>query len=108
MLARAFRWVVGLPIVIIVVAFAVANRQWITVSFDPFTRDAPFASAAMPLWALFFFGLFFGLFAGWIACWFGQAKWRKAAKDARRDLAYAQAETSELRRELVVPPDSML
>ena len=55
-----------------------------------------------------FFGLFFGLFAGWIACWFGQAKWRKAAKDARRDLAYAQAETSELRRELVVPPDSML
>jgi uncharacterized integral membrane protein len=108
MLRRILRWVVGLPIAIIVVAFAVANRQWITVSLDPFSKDAPFASIDIPLWSLFFCGVFFGLIAGWIACWVAQGKWRKTARQTRRELAQTQAETSQLRREIVTPPDSML
>ena len=108
MLRRILRWVVGLPIAIIVVAFAVANRQWITVSLDPFSKDAPFASINIPLWSLFFCGVFFGLIAGWIACWVAQGKWRKTARQTRRELAQTQAETSQLRREIVTPPDSML
>ena len=80
MLQRILSWTIGLPIAIIVVSFAVANRQWIDVSFDPFSRDAPFAAMDMPLWALFFCGIFFGLIAGWIACWFAQGKWRRAAR----------------------------
>ena len=44
MLQRILRWTIGLPIAIIVVSFAIANRQWITVSFDPFSCDAPFAA----------------------------------------------------------------
>jgi hypothetical protein len=102
MLQRILRWTIGLPIAIIVVSFAIANRQWINVSFDPFSRDAPFAAKDMPLWVLFFCGVFFGLIAGWIACWIAQGKWRRAAKDTRRELAHAQTEASELRRE--VPP----
>jgi uncharacterized integral membrane protein len=108
MLRRILRWVVGLPIAIIVVAFAVANRQWITVSLDPFSKDAPFASIDIPLWSLFFCGVFFGLIAGWIACWVAQGKWRKTARETRRELAQTQAETSQLRREIITPPDSML
>jgi len=69
-LRRILNWAIGLPIAIVAVAFAVANRQWITVSFDPFSRDAPLAAIDMPLWALFFCGIFFGLIAGWIAAWF--------------------------------------
>lgn len=102
MLQRILRWTIGLPIAIIVVSFAIANRQWITVSFDPFSRDAPFAAMDMPLWALFFCGVFFGLIAGWIACWVAQGKWRRSARDTRRELARTQSEASELRRE--VPP----
>jgi lipopolysaccharide assembly LapA-like protein len=102
MLQRILRWTIGLPIAIIVVSFAIANRQWITVSFDPFSRDAPFAAMDMPLWALFFCGVFFGLIAGWIACWIAQSKWRRSARDTRRELARTQSEASELRRE--VPP----
>jgi uncharacterized integral membrane protein len=102
MLQRILRWTIGLPIAIIVVSFAIANRQWITVSFDPFSRDAPFAAMDMPLWVLFVCGAFFGLIAGWIACWIAQGKWRRAAKDTRRELARTQSEASELRRE--IPP----
>ena len=96
---RIIKWVVGLPIAVIVIAFCVANRQWIEVSFDPFSRTSPFATMFMPLWALFFLGLFFGMIAGWIACWFAQGKWRKATKEARGDLQRAQSEAERLRRE---------
>ena len=107
-LQRILRWTIGLPIAVIVVSFAVANRQWITVSFDPFSKDAPFAAIDIPLWALFFCGVFFGLIAGWIACWFAQSKWRRSAKDTRKELVRSQAESSQLRRETMTPPDSML
>ena len=108
MLQRILRWTIGLPIAIIVVSFAIANRQWITVSFDPFSKDAPFAAIDMPLWALFFCGVFFGLIAGWIACWFAQSKWRRSAKDTRKELVRTQAESTQLRREIETSPDSML
>jgi uncharacterized membrane protein YciS (DUF1049 family) len=103
------RWVVGLPIAAIVIAFAIANRQRTLVSFDPFTRDNPLMSVEMPLWALFFLGLIVGVFTGWIACWFAQAKWRKSAKDARRELARAQSEaahTAESRASLPAPAET--
>ena len=93
-LRRVINWIVGLPIAIIAIGFAVANRQWTTISFDPFTRDAPFASITLPLWAILFCGVFLGLIIGWIAAWFAHAKWRKAAREARIELARAQAEQS--------------
>jgi len=96
---RIINWVVGLPIAVIVIAFCVANRQWIEISFDPFSRTSPFATMFMPLWALFFLGLFFGMIAGWVACWFAQGKWRKATKEARGDLQRAQSEAERLRHE---------
>lgn len=108
MLQRILRWTIGLPIAIIVVSFAIANRQWITISFDPFSKDAPFAAIDMPLWALFFCGVFFGLIAGWIACWFAQSKWRRSAKDTRKELVRTQAESSQLRRDIETSPDRML
>ena len=96
---RIINWAIGLPIAVIVIAFCVANRQWIEISFDPFSRTTPVASMYMPLWALFFVGIFFGMLAGWLACWFGQGKWRRAAKEARIELQRAQDEAQRLRRE---------
>ncbi|MBK1871020.1 lipopolysaccharide assembly protein LapA domain-containing protein [Taklimakanibacter albus] len=96
---RIINWAIGVPIVVIVIAFCVANRQWIEVSFDPFSKAAPFATMFIPLWALFFAGIFFGLIAGWIACWFAQGKWRRAARQARADLQGAQDEAQRFKRE---------
>lgn len=96
---RALHWIIGLPIVAIIAAFAVANRQWIDVSFDPLSRDAPRAMITMPLWSLFFCGIFVGLVAGWLACWLAQKKWRRAAREARAELLRGQDELARLRRD---------
>jgi hypothetical protein len=96
---RFLNWALGLPIAVIVIAFCVANRRWIEISFDPFSQTQPFATMSMPLWALFFIGLFFGSIAGWISCWFAQGKWRRATREARIDLQKAQDEKARLERE---------
>jgi uncharacterized integral membrane protein len=110
---RFFNWIIGLPIAVVAIVFAVANRQWITVSFDPLNRDQPFAAVDMPLWVLFFCGIFVGLFVGWGAAWLAQGKWRKAAREARIDLARAQSEHDRLKRDseqraIATAPDASL
>jgi len=98
-LRRALHWIIGVPIVALIVIFAVANRQWIEVSLDPLSRETPRLAVSMPLWSLFFCGIFVGLIAGWLACWFAQKKWRRAAREARVELQRGQDEISRLKRE---------
>ena len=96
---RIVNWIIGLPVAVVAVALAVANREWVRVSFDPFSRDEPRAFISMPLWALFFCGIFVGLLAGWIAAWLAQSKHRKAARESRIELARAQQEHERFKRE---------
>jgi uncharacterized integral membrane protein len=108
-----FNWTVGLPIAVMAVGFAVANRQWISVSFDPFNRVHPFATIEMPLWAVFFCGIFAGIFAGWLVSWLNHGKYRRAAREARIELIRNQQtherETRELKSSLpATRPDATL
>lgn len=97
-LRRIFRWAVGLPIVLLVIAFAVANRRWVTLSLDPFSQEAPKLALDLPLWLLFFLGILLGLLVGWFASWLAQGKHRRAAREARAEAAKMQVELAELRR----------
>ncbi len=96
---RFLNWIVWLPLAAIAIAFAVANRQWVTLSFDPFSRDAPFAAIDMPLWALVFFGCFIGLAIGWSGAWLAQGKWRRAAREARVEVLRERRESEILRQQ---------
>lgn len=95
---RFFRWLVGAPIAIIVIAFAVANRRWVTLSLDPFSQDAPFAAIDMPLWLLLFVGVFIGILVGWFGAWIAQGKWRRAARESKAEVALLQKELADLRK----------
>lgn len=95
-----FSWVIGLPLAVIGIGFAVANRQWVTLSFDPLNRAHPFATVDMPLWALFFCGVFIGIFAGWFVAWRGGTRHRRAARDAKIELFRAQQAHEREKREL--------
>lgn len=89
-LKRILNWVVGLPIAIIGIGFAVANREWVTVSFDPLNRTQPFATLSLPLWALLFCGILIGILVGWFAAWRGNSRYRRATRQAKIELLRAR------------------
>ena len=99
-LKRILSWIIWLPIAVAGVGFAVANREWITVSFDPINRAHPFATADMPLWVLFFAGVRAGIFAGWFVAWMGAGRHRRGAREARIALVRAQQQHEREKREL--------
>ena len=82
---------------LIFVTFAVANRHFVTVSFDPFNSVNPSVAASMPLFALIIAVAILGVIAGGVATWFGQRRWRRAARQHEADARTAKAQLTELR-----------
>src|SRR5579864_407931 len=74
------------PLAIIIIAFAVANRQVATVSFDPFGGSAPAASLTLPLFALVIVLLIIGVVIGGTAAWLRQSRWRRTARRLEREV----------------------
>jgi uncharacterized integral membrane protein len=86
------------PLAIVLIAFAVANRQLVTVSLDPFSADRPAAAVTLPLFALIIVLLILGVVVGGVAAWLRQSHWRGKARRLERELADLRAELSSLRR----------
>ncbi|MDI4658279.1 lipopolysaccharide assembly protein LapA domain-containing protein [Xanthobacter autotrophicus] len=85
-MGRILSLLIGLPLSIVAVALAVANRKSVTLSLDPFSPDAPALSVTLPLFALVFAALILGVLAGGIVVWARQGRFRRAAREARREL----------------------
>ena len=71
-----------IPLAIVIVAFAIANREIVAVSFDPFDSSAPAYAIKMPLFILIFVLIGVGVVVGGIAAWLRQSKWRTRARRA--------------------------
>jgi uncharacterized integral membrane protein len=92
--------VVLIPIAVLIVALAVANRQIVTVSFDPFSSAEPAFLLRAPLFVLVFVLVIAGVIIGGIASWLRQSRWRRAARLREAELRSARSEVDRLRREL--------
>jgi uncharacterized integral membrane protein len=92
-------WIVVAPLAILFVLFAVANRQWVTVSLDPFSREAPAFAMNMPLFIVILGSLFAGVLVGGLVVSFGKMRWRMAAQKAERDMSRLKAETDRAKAE---------
>lgn len=86
-----------IPLGLILVTFAVANRHFVTVSFDPFLSSDPAFAVTMPLFLLLILVAAFGVIAGGCAVWFGQRHWRRAARRNDADARAARGELADLR-----------
>jgi uncharacterized integral membrane protein len=95
-LRRIVAAIILIPLAIIIVAFAVANRHAVTVSFDPFAGDEPAVSLTLPLFALVILLLIFGVLIGGLAAWLGQGKWRGAARRFERELLQLRSKIAAL------------
>ena len=86
-----------IPLGLILVTFAVANRHFVTVSFDPFVSSDPSLSVTLPLFLLLILTAAIGVVAGGLAVWFGQRRWRRAARRNEADARTARGELADLR-----------
>src|SRR6201988_2822266 len=100
---KFFTGVVLVPLGLIFVAFAVANRHWVTVSFDPFNSTDPSVAVTLPLFVVIIAVAILGVAAGGSATWFRQRHWRRAARQHEADARRARAETADLRAAAAVP-----
>jgi len=90
--------VIIVPLAIVIVAFALANRQAVTVSFDPFSLASPAYAASLPLFVLIFVLVIAGVIIGGIAAWLRQATWRRTARQLDADMRALHQELEALRR----------
>lgn len=85
-----------IPLAIVFVVFAVANRHLVTVSFDPLNSRDPADGVTLPLFAVIIVVAILGVIAGGIATWLRQGHWRRAAKAHEADARQARAELAEV------------
>ena len=93
-----------LPLAIIVVILAVANRADVTFSLDPFRPSAPAWSVTIPLFALLFLTLAAGIIIGGIAAWLRQGRWRHAARIERASADRLRQEVERLNQRNATAP----
>ena len=85
--------VILIPLAVVIVMFAVANRETVTLSFDPFSAAQPAFALQLPMFVLIFLLVGVGVLVGGIAAWLRQHRWRARARRA-------EAEARELRTRL--------
>jgi uncharacterized integral membrane protein len=102
---KFFSALIMVPLAIVLIVFAVANRHFVTVSFDPFNSASPAVGASLPLFVVITLVAILGVIAGSIATWLRQGHWRRAARlheaearRARADLADLRAQTAQAAR----------
>src|SRR5512143_2543007 len=99
--------VVLIPLGLIFVVFAVANRHVVTVSFDPFNSTDPSIAVTLPLFVVIIAVALAGVVAGGSATWFRQRHWRRAARQHEADARQARAQLADLRAGAAADPQRL-
>ncbi len=94
---KFFSALVLIPLGLVFIVFAVANRHPVTVSFDPFNSSDPSVGVTLPLFVVIIAVAIIGVVAGGSATWFRQRHWRRAARQHEADARVARTQLADLR-----------
>ncbi len=84
---RFLAYLMAIPVAVVLIVFAVSNRDPITIAFDPMAAETPMFAFDFPLYLVLFCALILGVIVGGVATWRGQGKWRKRARERRYEAA---------------------
>jgi uncharacterized integral membrane protein len=101
MLNRFMLIVVFVPLAIVLVALAVANRGPVAFTADPFNPGNPALTMQLPLFALLFAAMALGLVVGSFVTWFKQGRYRKLARQRSQEAEHLRQAAA---RASTVPP----
>ncbi len=86
MIKRLTGWLILAPLSLVLIVFALANRQMVEVRFDPFSSTSPLvAPVEVPMFVVIYVVLLFGVILGGVATWFTQGRQRREKRQWRRE-----------------------
>ncbi|MCZ8375406.1 MAG: LapA family protein [Beijerinckiaceae bacterium] len=94
---RLLKFLLLLPVAILLVLFGVANRQIVSLVIDPLSPPAEALRVSVPLFLFFFGTLAVGAVIGSMVTWFAQGRHRKAERQFRRECDRLQDECTRLK-----------
>jgi uncharacterized integral membrane protein len=98
-LRRLISIIVALPVALLLVTLALANRHPVRLALDPFRPADPTISLVLPFYAYLLGLLLIGVVIGGVATWLTQAGWRRSARRRAAEASRWQAEAARLTRE---------
>lgn len=102
-MVRFLKALIILPVAVLVVLLAVANRAPVQISLDPFSQEAPEFAAEVPLYLVIFGAVVVGVLIGGVAAWLAQSKHRRARRQYRREAQHLKVETERMRAHAASP-----
>ena len=75
--------VVFVPLAVILIALAVANREMVAFTVDPFNPGNPALTVTLPFFIFMFVALALGMIVGAVVTWLRQGRYRKLARQRR-------------------------
>ena len=85
------------PAVVIAAVLAVANRQIVQFSLDPFSVEAPSIAVTMPLYLLLFLAVLFGVLLGGLVVAIGRRPRRSATARTSTGVSLTRALSTKLK-----------
>ncbi|MEO5805520.1 LapA family protein [Devosia sp.] len=100
MVRRIIGWVVLVPLCVVLIVFALANRQLIVLNFNPFVSAEQLSAPGygVPLFLVLYIVLLLGVMLGGVASWFAQGVHRVRGRHWRREAATLSHELEALRK----------
>ena len=95
---RRFGWIISIPVIAIIVIFAVMNRQDAALSLWPLPWDVQ-----VPLFLLTLGAVLFGFLFGVLVMWVSGARQRRRLREAKRHLDAAHSELVMARQQTAAP-----
>jgi uncharacterized integral membrane protein len=78
--------VIFVPLAIILIALAVANRELVAFTLDPFNPGNPALTLKLPLFVFLFLAIVVGLVVGSAVTWIKQGRYRKLARQRAQEV----------------------
>ena len=100
MVKRLVGWLVLVPFCALLIVFALANRQFVALNFNPFVSPELLQQPGygVPLFLVLYVVLLVGVMLGGIATWFAQSQHRQRERHWRREARVLTAELETIRK----------
>lgn len=96
MVKKIVNLLILLPLGVILIVFCVANRQSVTLAFNPFRPEDQVLAVSAPFFVFLFIALIAGMLIGSAATWFSQGKHRKRARTEAKEAIRWRGRSSQV------------